>query len=174
MDLVTVFVQNYDLPDLVLRKCGESLVSLVSFISGIGSYFPRYGTSLEDILVTVFSGIYLSLCNIFTAKCRIIHLNQLYYKVRAVILKSQIMKCKHEFYNKTQLMHLVRVFSQNYDLPDLVLRESLVCLVSFISGIGSFFPRNGTSLVDFSVTIFSRIGLSLCNTFTAKGISNSI
>ena len=91
-----------------------------------------------------------------------------------MLLKSQIIKCKHEFYNITQLIYLVRVFSQNYDLPDSVLRESLVGLVSIISEIGSFFQRDGTSLVDFSVTIFSGICLSLCNTFAAKGISNSI
>ena len=133
MILSDFFSQNYDIPDLVLRKCGESLVSLVSVISGIGSYFPRDGTSSVDVSVTVFSGICPSLCNIFTAKCRIIHLNQLYYKVRAVILKTKIIKCKHEFYNITQLIDLVRVFSQNYDIPDLVLRESLVGLVSFIS-----------------------------------------
>ena len=141
----------------MLRK---SLVGLVSFISGIGSYFPRDCTSSVDVSVRVFSGICPSLCNTFTAKCRIIHLNQLDYKVRAEILKSQIIKCNHEFSKIRQLMDLVRVFSQNYEIPD--------------SGIGSYFPRDGTRSVDVSVTVFSGICLSLCNTFTAKGITNSI
>ena len=79
------------------------------------------------------------------------------------------------FYLQGRIIHLNQLYhSQNYDLPDSVIRESLVGLVSVISGIGSFFPRDGSSLVDFSVTIFSGICLSLCNIFSAKGISNSI
>ena len=63
------FNQNYYLPDSVLR---ESLVGLVSVISGRGSYFVWDGTSSVDVSARVFSGICPSLCNIFTAKCRII------------------------------------------------------------------------------------------------------
>ena len=65
MDLVRLFSQNYYLPDSVLRKCGESLVS------GISLYFARDGTSSVDVSVTVFSGTCPPLCNIFAAKCRI-------------------------------------------------------------------------------------------------------
>ena len=86
MELVRVFSQNYDLPDSVLT---ESLVGLVSIISEIDSYFLRNGISSVDVSVTVFTGICPSLCNIFTGKGRIIHLNQLDYKVRAVVLKNQ-------------------------------------------------------------------------------------
>ena len=76
-----------------------------------------------------------------------------------------MIKCKHQFYNKRQLVDLVRLFSQNYDLPDSVLRkygESLVL------GIYLYFARDGTSSVDVSVTVFSGICPSLCNIFTAK------
>ena len=68
----------------------------------------------------------------------------------------------------------MRIFSQKYDLPYSVLRESLVGLVSFISGIGSYFAIDGTSSVDVSVTVFSAICPSLYNTFTAKGMTMSI
>ena len=162
MELARVFSQKHDLPDSVLR---ESLVGLVSVISEIGSYFPRNGISSVDVSVTVFTGICPSLCNIFTGKGRIIHLNQLDYKVRAVVLKTKMIKCKHDFYNITQLIDLVKVFSQNYNLPDSVLRR---CRESLVPGTSLYFPRDGTSSVDISVTVFSGICPSLCNIFTMK------
>ena len=102
------FSQNYDIPDSVIRRFVESLVGLVSVISGIGSYFPRDGTSSVDVLDTVLSGICPSFCNIFTTKTEIyMYLNQLYYKLRAVkTKKAKMIKCKHEFYNITQLILL--------------------------------------------------------------------